>query len=481
MLKLFSGFCSRFSPGIVAALLAFCPLLPAPAEGLSEQPSIPAMDALKEMHKTDRSKISSTAIRFIKNLQAGKLDQLQNDFDPTMKTMLPASIMASLWKTWQGQFGNFEKQLEPDTKIVFGSIEQVSVPCQFAKSIQTLDFAFDKEGCISGLHLRAPATAAIPTPSYVNKSAFSDEDFTVGSGQWALPGTLSVPLGDGRRPAVVLVHGSGPQDRDETVGGIKAFRDIAWGLASRGIVVLRYEKRTRAHALQMPKEISTLTVKEETIDDALQAVQDLKQSKHVDPSRIYILGHSLGGTVMPRIAPLAKDCAGFIIMAGATRPLEDLIIEQYEYIMSLKPQPLSDEDKKTLAQIRGYVEIVKSPSLKAGSTDSGLPASWPPAYWLDLRGYKPAEVARNIDKPLLIMQGEKDYQVTSADLKNWQDNLSARKNVAFKLYPNLSHMFTTCTGKPGPTDYEEPQNVDGAVVEDISNWINSQNSDQRKQ
>ncbi|MBU6450611.1 MAG: alpha/beta fold hydrolase [Cyanobacteria bacterium REEB67] len=473
MLKLFSGFRTSFSQGIAAALLALCPLLPGITQGS------PTEDQTAPVRKSDNDKITAKAILFIENLNQGKLDQLQSDFDPTMKAMLPATIIDRLWKTWQTQFGKFEQQLAPEKKTPTNTIDEVIIPCKFANSTQSLDFAFDKEGRISGLHLRpteAAMAAAIPIPSYVNKSSFSDEDFTVGAGQWALPGTLSVPLQNGRMPAVVLVHGSGPQDRDETVCGIKAFRDIAWGLASRGIVVLRYEKRTKAHALQMPKEISTLTVKEETIDDALQAVQDLKQNKHVDPARIYILGHSLGGTVMPRIAPRAKDCAGFIIMAGATRPLEDLILEQYEYIMSLKPQPLSDEDKKTLAQIKGYVDIVKSPSLKAGATDSGLPPSWPATYWLDLRGYKPAEAAKDIDKPLLIMQGEKDYQVTSADLKNWQDNLGTRKNVTFKIYPKLGHMFTTSAGKPGPTDYEEPQNVDQAVVEDLSTWINSQNS-----
>jgi len=279
-------------------------------------------------------------------------------------------------------------------------------------------------------------------------------------------------------PAVVLVHGSGPNDRDETVGKLKPFRDLAWGLASRGIVVLRYEKRTKEHAAKISKILDKTTVKEETIDDALAAVRLLKNNKHVDSNRIFVLGHSLGGALIPRLALDDQISAGYIIMAGPARPLEDIILEQQKYLLSLQSRPQSDDDKKAIAAIEGFVAKVKDPNLSKDLATSGLPSSWPPVYWIDLRGYKPAEKAVEITKPLLIMQGGKDYQVTSADYQLWQDALKAKPNVTFKLYPDLAHPFTKSTGVPSPADYEKAQNVSQNVVEDLADWIKGQKPQQ---
>ena len=149
-----------------------------------------------------------------------------------------------------------------------------------------------------------------------------------------MPATLTIPNGTGPFPAVVLVHGSGPNDRDETYGPNKPFKDIAWGLASVGIVVLRYEKRTK----QYPQEsaaIQNFTVQDETIYDALAAVELLNNSSIVDHSKIFVLGHSLGGMLAPRIALQESQIAGLIILAGATRHLEDLMLEQTRYLANL--------------------------------------------------------------------------------------------------------------------------------------------------
>src|SRR5215471_14652653 len=155
------------------------------------------------------------------------------------------------------------------------------------------------------------------------------------NGEWILPGTLSVPKGEGPFAAVVLVHGSGPNDRDETIGPNKPFRDLAWGLASQGIVVLRYDKRTKVYPEKMRELVSTLTVKEEVIDDALNAVSLLRGIPGVNPQRIVVLGHSLGGYLLPRIGAADRGIAGLIMLAGMCRPFEDAILDQFSYIYSL--------------------------------------------------------------------------------------------------------------------------------------------------
>src|SRR4051794_11541515 len=165
---------------------------------------------------------------------------------------------------------------------------------------------------------------------------FTEEPVVVGSGEWALPGTLTLPTGTGPFPAVVLVHGSGPHDRDETIGPNKPFRDLAWGLAAQGVAVLRYEKRTHEHPAKLMPLKEKLTIREESVDDAVAAVALLRKQKEVDGKRIFVVGHSLGAIVAPKVAALEPAVAGIVLLAGSPRPFEDIILDQLTYLASLK-------------------------------------------------------------------------------------------------------------------------------------------------
>src|SRR5262249_29401225 len=158
-------------------------------------------------------------------------------------------------------------------------------------------------GRIAGLRFRPPAAPAAPysPPAYVTPASYTETEFTVGSGDWPLPGTLEMPVGAGPFPALVLVQGSGPNDRDETLFGNKPFKDLALGLASRGVAVLRYDKRTKVYQAKLAG-VPGLTVTEEVVEDALAAVKTLRAQPRIDPARVFVLGHSLGGMLIPRIA-----------------------------------------------------------------------------------------------------------------------------------------------------------------------------------
>ena len=397
------------------------------------------------------------------------------DFDATMAKVLGPAKLADLWKSLQGQMGAFKSQAAVRREKL-GAFDIVLVTCEYEKGPLDTRVVFSKDGSLTGLQFVPTRPPAVyEPPKYADPALFEEREVTVGGGEWALPGTLTVPKGKGPFPALVLVHGSGPNDRDETLGPNKPFKDLAWGLASRGIAVLRYEKRTRQYATKLAadrKLLARLTVKEETIDDALEAVRLLKATAGIDAKRIFVLGHSLGGMLVPRIALAGKDLgiAGFVSMAGLTRPVDETILRQMTYLLSLDGS-LSVDDTKQLDAIRADIARIKAlRDSDAGSADMIMHA--PPGYWLDLRAYDPPSVALKMTSPLLVLQGSRDYQVTVDDFDNWKKALAGKPGVEFKLYEKLNHLFFEGQGLPTPDEYTAAHaSVAEYVVADIAAFI----------
>lgn len=307
-------------------------------------------------------------------------------------------------------------------------------------------------------HVKRAEPCSEPQPA--RPAGFTERDIQIGHAPWQLAGTLTLPVGKGPFPALVLVHGSGPQDRDERIGASTPFRDLAWGLAKKGVAVLRYEKRTYAHR-QACAALDKLTVQEETVSDAASAMASLRSVPDVDPHRVFVLGHSLGGYLLPRIAQAAPEGAGYIALAGSARPMEDLVLEQ------LRRQNAPGE---TIAVCEA--EVAKIKALDAQRSAAGLLLFAPVSYWLDLKDYEPAREAKQIHKPMLFLQGEADCQVTLVDFGIWQQALSAQKDVAFHRFPGLNHLFMRVTGKSTGAEYGRPgQHMASEVIEEIVRWV----------
>ena len=414
--------------------------------------------------------ITASAKRFVELLAKNDFSSAVKDFDETMTRVMPPDKLEKVWASLLAQTGPLKRQVKVGTAKV-PNFEIVLVTCEFEKSTLDVKVVFDAAGKITGLWF-APSQTAVKyqPPDYVKRHSFEEREVQVGSGPWVLPGTLSLPKGAGPFPAVVLVHGSGPHDRDETIGPNKPFRDLAWGLASRGIAVLRYEKRTKAHGMKMVPIKDSITVKEETIDDALAAVSVLRDTEAIDAGRIFVLGHSLGGMLAPKMVALDRRIAGLIIFAGNTRPLEDLFLDQRRWFFSLDGQ-VSESEKRALQEFEEQVARVKSPELSGATPPESLPSGISPTYWLALRGYHAPTVAKDLKQPMLILQGARDYQVTMDDYQGWQQALSLRSDVQFKIYPKCNHLFIEGEGTSTPAEYQVPGHVAEVVIEDIANWI----------
>jgi dienelactone hydrolase len=411
------------------------------------------------------AKQSETAKTFVTQMAAGQFEKAVEPFDQAMAKALPAERLKALWEGLVKEHGPFQQAAENRAEEIL-QYNAVYITCAFEGGSIDAKVVLNSRNKIVGLFF-VPSAKYKP-PAYADPSKFDESEVQIGKGLWVLPGTLSLPKGDGPWPAVILVHGSGPQDRDETIGPNKPFRDLAQGLASRGIAALRYEKRTQEHKRKMAALASGITVKEETIDDVAAAFDFLASQPKIDPRRIVVLGHSLGGMLIPRIAAAQDKIAGFVSLAGSTKPLEDSFLEQMKYLLSLDEKP-SEESKKKVQEIEEQMAEIKAlkPAESAGKLILGAPA----AYWLDLRGYDPAKEAAKIRQPLLILQGERDYQVTMDNFANWKKALQSRKDVSFITYPALNHLFVEGKGKSTPAEYSNGGNVAQVVIDDIAKWI----------
>ncbi|MFH1942134.1 MAG: alpha/beta fold hydrolase [bacterium] len=426
---------------------------------------IPSNSQARPLQSSQSDTIVVFAEEFIDFMVKGDFSRATARFDSTMKKVSPPEELEKFWAGLIQQRGAFKRRSDIRTES-FQEYDFVFVTCEFEQSSIDLKVVFNNRRQIAGLWL-------VPTPtppSYSQQDAFYEKETTIGEGDWTLPGTLTLPQGNGPFPAVVLVHGSGPQDRDETIGPNKPFRDIAWGLAGRGIAVLRYEKRTRVYSKKLASMKTTFTVKEETVEDALAAASALRKTAEIDPRRIFVLGHSLGGMVVPRIGTADPNIEGFIILAGTTRALEDIIIEQIAYIASLKPN-LSKSDSAQINSIKQAVAKIKALDPSDAVSNKQYLIGAPPSYWLDLREYDPPRLAQSLRRPMLILQGERDYQVTMVDFENWKVALGSRKDVEFKSYPGLNHLFIEGKGRITPEEYNNAGHVAEVVIEDIARWI----------
>jgi hypothetical protein len=272
-----------------------------------------------------------------------------------------------------------------------------------------------------------------------------------------------------KSPLIILVQGSGPNDRDETFGPNKPFRDLAQGLAQKGIVSLRYDKRTFAYQYDMKQMTDSMTIFEETINDAVDAINVAKQFTFIDTSKIYIIGHSLGAMCAPKMAELSSKIKGIVMMAGPATNLVDIIPQQVEYMANLD-DTISNAEQMQITSVKWMVDKIKSPTLSNKTPKAALMGAGA-TYWKSILNYKQVETAKKLSLPILILNGERDYQVTMNEFIIWKKELSTKPSVKLISYPKLNHLFLEGEGKPNPTEYNVPSHIPQYVIDDIVKFI----------
>jgi dienelactone hydrolase len=407
-------------------------------------------------------------------LRDGKFAEIREMFTPSLRPLVSAESVRAAWAAELDRHGAVLEVGPPVTDPAGPTGTLVRFPVTFERGAATVLVTVGDDGRLGGIQL-LPAGAARPAepwqpPDYADPTGFDERDLTVGSGPLAVPGTLTLPATPGPHPAVVLLAGSGPMDRDETFGRNKPFNDLAWGLATRGIAVLRFDKVTYAHHAEIAG-IAGFTADDEYLRPALAAVRLLRDEPGVDPDRVFVLGHSMGGTLAPRVGAADPRLAGLVLLAGGVQPIQWATVRQLRYLHSLSPGA-PGASAAILDTVERQARAVDRPDLSAETPAGELPFGVPAAYWLDLRGYDPAAVAAKLGRPILVLQGGRDYQVTvEDDLSRWRAALDGRPDVTIRVYDADNHLFFPGRGPSTPAEYEPVQHMDPAVVSDIAAWL----------
>ncbi|MDX9942961.1 MAG: alpha/beta fold hydrolase [Bacteroidales bacterium] len=409
------------------------------------------------------------ASQLLAAMQEGTADDNMEIFTEELKAALSSLKLQDLWAQLQQQVGSF-RQISRYLHEESGEYHVVMAVTEFSNMELALRLVYDPSMKIAGLQfVQAPPLTFTPAPAYADTTRFIETELAIDCGDIQLPALLAMPRSESLVPLVVLVHGSGPNDIDETIGPNKPFRDIAWGLATQGIAVLRYEKRTKNKVTSL--DMKTMTPWEETGMDAVSAAKQAAGLEGVDPQRIFVLGHSLGGMMAPEIARQSGSLAGIILLGGNSGKLYDIIIRQYEHLAAIQDPDNAHGTREETEKIRQKAALIRSGALTPDTPPEETILNTPASYWLYIKDYNQAETARQLDIPTLILQGERDYQVDMLEYQGWQEALGGRPKVRMKSYPGLNHLFFHGEGTPKPEEYYQQMNTDVQVIMDISSWI----------
>lgn len=420
-------------------------------------------DAPQRTFAVDEESLVQRAQAYLLQLRSGHIDPIYQDATAELAGTDKAQLLAAYQSAVQ-RAGAYQKTLGRTFFQHENGYYNVVVTDEYEKYAMATTVGFDPAGLVSGLYVQF-----VTVPQQTD--AYEEISVSVGAQAQKLSGLLTLPKGVEQPPVVLLVQGSGPSDMDETIGNApnRPFADLAHGLAERGIATLRYDKRYYRYP---PASNKGVTIQQEVLNDVDDAISLLENETRVDTRRIYVLGHSLGGMLVPKIAADHASVKGVISLAGSLRKLEDLVLDQNK--LALQAMDWTQEKKdEALSGIQKQVDAIKR--LDPNEQDQvilGLPGS----YWNSLNAIDGARLARQLHIPMLILQGDADFQVSAqTDYALWQSVLKGRDNATFHLYAGLNHLFMkTSSDAIDATAYDAPGHVESEVMDDISAWVKAQ-------
>jgi len=314
----------------------------------------------------------------------------------------------------------------------------------------------------------APLERAEEEEEEIIPKGYTAEEVTFQSDGVTLAGTLTIPEDKILPPGVILIHGSGPVDRDENVpGGLKlrVFAEVADALSKAGFAVLRYDKRGIGESTGSYSKASL----SDLVNDVQAAVKFMQIQPGIDMNRIALVGHSEGGIIAPMVSARDSTIKAIVLMAGTARPLDEVVEDQVRYAYAIS----GIDDEKLIEE---GVELQKEmlEAIRAGEdtmNDQPIPLA---AWWREHMNHNPLETIVQVNADVLILQGEKDFQVlVDKDAKMLAQALTeAGKPHKIVIFPNLDHLFKYVEGESTVASYlDTSREVSEDVLNTMIEWL----------
>lgn len=428
--------------------------------------------------------LRSLALTWMEHFFIGEYEIILSDYKMTaeVEAVLTLDVLEQLEAGLTTQYGEF-KNIIGTRYIEDSGYQIIFVNIAYGYSDLSMYFSFDEDGLIAGVNvagydesdmvlydgLLSANNIEESEPKWDQSILDLEKEVVFGSTEYPLNGSLLIPENNSLNTVVIIIHGSGPNNRDGSVGPNTPYKDLAVELAKQGIGSLRFDKRTFTYGQEIADDIE-FTVYEESVEDAYLATQYVKETLG-DDVKVVVLGHSLGGHLIPyihdTIIEKGLDVDKYIVMAGNARNLLDILPEQIDYLIQLDGDVTEDELL--------YSEQINESILALENMDT-LAEDIPvlngfKAYWKSLIDYKPLEQVVNIKEPILIIQGSRDYQVVPSEYNLWMSVMADMDNAYFALIEGVNHLMMFGEGEPNNTEYMLSSYISEEVVEAIVAFI----------
>lgn len=439
----------------------------------------------------DEDTVKQYALDFI---QGSDFERLFNYYDLQVRRYMPMDTFTAMlteieWMTGGfvgfGTYDSFnEDALKTKTHVLHLCMEKQDLDLYFTHKNEEDDWEVMAVEFVPGEKQDAPTNTSdtdAAAEDSTQQKTYTETDVQVGKEPYLLGGTLTLPAGataQNKVPGVVLVQGSGPSDRDETIGQTKLFADLAAMFAQRGIATLRYDKRTFQYGADMTAEqVQALTVEEETIQDAISAGTLLKANEYIDPQRVVLLGHSMGAMLAPRIVSEADGVfSAMMLVSGSPKSLLDIMLAQNQAILeTLEGDALASAQTQVNAFAAQVDALKKAKTAEAAKqiTLAGVNGY----YFWEMMQTDACKLIRSLKIPTYIVQGEEDFQVTPDNgIDAYEDELGNKlKFVEFRMFRKLNHLLMLYNG---PTEsegtvaeYDTPATLDTQAGRYLADWV----------
>lgn len=454
---------ARFSRGIpLAGLVAcLCFLLLVPFSLWAREPT---RDELREVEK------------LANHLIQRRFSQALVYFAPQLAAQWPAERLQSLRARMDESGGRLRHVQAARHLPAEGEAALVLVPVDFANG--TLDLFFGWNGTLADATITEfrvrprkegggsegiADVGEMPfrDAGYVNRSLFEETPMQVGARTPALPALLTVPASNRmqRHPAVVLLGERWAADENAAIGPNRPMQDIAHGLASRGIVTLRFRPRLR---VEEEMQRRPYTLEESMIADTEAALRLLAEHPAVDRRRLYVLGHELGAVAAAEIARRLPALQGVILLSPPESYNAALLLERLEVQNRHGLLPT----EKQLQLLRGTLSGIQNRQFEPGYLYHDAPAS----FWYGAGNMRPMESLRKYQGHVLILFGERDFMTSETTVRRYADFVRSRDNFHGRLLSGLNHWFFPAQTS-NPLDIQIPGHVDRSLIDTIVDFL----------